>query len=88
MRCFVQNKQIQSVEIDDELVMVSQDQAHFIALNAIGKFIFDCLQTPKSEADIVLALQQHFEVDANTARQDLSAYLQQLLCHQLVLVDG
>jgi DNA-binding NtrC family response regulator len=83
--CFVQNKALLSVEIDDELVMMSSDQKNFMALNATGKFIFDYLISPKSFDEIIEAVMNQFEVNQEKAFTDIKAYLRQLISHQVLI---
>ncbi|MDX2346331.1 MAG: PqqD family protein [Legionella sp.] len=81
---FIQNKNLLSVEIDDELVMVSDNQENFIALNSTGKFIFDYLASPKSIDEIISAVITQFEVDTEIAMKDTRKYLEKLIMHRLI----
>ncbi len=64
---FIQNKNLQSVEIDSDLVMISEDQKNFISLNQTGKFIFDCLSVPQSMDEILQGISKQFEFDIDNA---------------------
>ena len=81
---FIQNKNLLSVEIDDELVMISDDQKKFMALNSTGKFIFDYLTSPQSRDEIIAAVLSHFDVDKADALADIQDYLQQLISHRVL----
>ncbi|MCH9755868.1 MAG: PqqD family protein [Gammaproteobacteria bacterium] len=82
---FIQNKDLLSVEIDDELVMISEDQAHFISLNGTGKVIFDCLASSKSIDKIIDVVMSKFEVDKVRSTKDVETFLMHLIEHRVVL---
>ena len=82
---FIQNHALLSTEIDDELVMISDDQEYFISLNAMGKFIFDSLSSPKSMDELVEAILAHCDdVNHVQCKADLEAFLVDLMQQQLV----
>ena len=82
---FVQNKALLSVEIDDELVMISEDQENFISLSSTGKVIFDCLTSPKLIDDIIESVASKFEVEQARAAEDVEVFLADLIAHRVVL---
>jgi len=82
---FIQNHALLSTEIDDELVMISDDQEHFISLNAMGKFIFDGLSSPKSMGELVGIVLAHCDhVGQVQCKADLALFLDDLMQQQLV----
>lgn len=63
------------------LVPVGNAAARFnglIALNEIGSFIFTALQMEQTEASLVEKITEEYDIDRETASQDLREYLQQL----------
>ncbi|MCR9192726.1 MAG: PqqD family protein [Gammaproteobacteria bacterium] len=84
--CFIQNKHLLSVEIDDELVMISEDQENFISLNSTGKVIFDCLTSPKSVDDIIAIVCAKFAVDKAQFAKDVALFLSDLIANRVIHV--
>ena len=48
------------------------------ALNELGAFLWDRLESAEDEAGLVQAVLAEYEVDEDTARTDTAAFLQQL----------
>jgi Coenzyme PQQ synthesis protein D (PqqD) len=65
-------------EIEDSFVMINIDSGQYIALNATASAIWDALAEPRDEADIVSALLQRFDVDADDCRSAVSTMLAQM----------
>lgn len=53
----------------------ARELSGLLALNGSGKVLFDLLQTEQSEADLVQALLDNYEIDAVTAQADVSEFL-------------
>lgn len=81
---FRSNPNLLPVEIDDELVMVSEDQEHFISLNPIGKLIFDALSSPKSLEEIIHTVLAHCEVSYEQCKTDIEPFLMNLIQHNVI----
>lgn len=76
-------------EIMDEVVAipVGESQALFsgiISLNPVGRFIFEQLSEERTEAELVEALTAEYEVDPETASQDVAEFLDVLRGHKLL----
>jgi hypothetical protein len=85
--CFIRNHDLLPVEVDDELVMISADQNHFVSLNAMGKFIFDALATRQSLKMIVKnMLACCDEVSEAQCRDDVVRFLKDLVQHRVIVV--
>jgi hypothetical protein len=82
---FIQNTALSSVEIDNELVMITDDQTHFMSLNTTGKLIFDYLTTPKSLDEIIKFVCIQFDADAARVSEDIPLFLEELTAHQVLL---
>lgn len=57
-----------------------------LALNGSGQLLFDLLQTEQTEASLVTALLDHYEIDSATAQADVAEFLQ-ILRSNGVLVE-
>ncbi|MBQ7415718.1 MAG: PqqD family protein [Oscillospiraceae bacterium] len=53
----------------------ARELSGLLALNGSGKVLFDLLQTEQSEADLVQALLDNYEIDADTAQADVAEFL-------------
>lgn len=49
-----------------------------LALNGSGKLLFELLQTPQTEDSLVSALLEQYDTDCETARSDVTEFLQTL----------
>lgn len=56
-----------------------------VALNDSGRFLFELLQTSHTEEELVSAMLDAYEVDADTARADVAEFLS--LLRSLKLLD-
>lgn len=55
-----------------------------VSLNDCGKFLFELLQTERTEEELVQALVAEYEVDTSTARQDVADFIQLLRDNDLL----
>ena len=82
---FIRNHDLLPVEVDDELVMISSDQNHFISLNMIGKFIFDSLATSQTLHTIVNEILACCDdVSEAQCRDDVLLFLRELVQHRVI----
>lgn len=65
----------------------ARELSGLIALNSSGKVLFDLLQTEQTEASLVNALLEYYEVDTATAQADVAEFLQILRSND-VLIEG
>ena len=77
-----------SSPIGEDVALLGLNEGIYYGLNATGARIWELLQQPIRVADIHSALVDEFEVDAETARQDLLAVLADLRAAGLVEVRG
>ena len=54
----------------------ARELSGLVALNGSGKFLFDLLQTEQTEASLVQALLDRYEIDAATAKADVAEFLE------------
>ncbi len=67
-----------SSPIGDDVAILGLDRAEYYGLNPTGARIWELLQKPTRVRDIHAAIVEEFEVDEDTAREDLLALLGQL----------
>lgn len=56
----------------------ARELSGLIALNGCGKFLFELLQEDISEESLVDALLRSYEIDSDTAKNDVSEFLESL----------
>lgn len=68
-------------EIAGEIVAIpsgaaAQILSGLVALNPSGKMLFELLQTEQTEDSLVSAMLDNYDIDINTAKSDVSEFLQ------------
>lgn len=68
-------------EIAGEIVAIpsgaaAQKLSGLVALNPSGKMLFELLQTEQTEESLVAAMLDTYEIDIDTAKADVSEFLQ------------
>jgi hypothetical protein len=61
--------------IDDSFVMVNIDNGNYVALNATANAVWQALETPSSEDELVAELTQQFDIDADACRSSVNTLL-------------
>ncbi len=76
--------------VGETVAIPSGESAHLLsglmALNETGRFLFDLLQTDRTQQQLVDALLEEYDTDPQTAEADVAEYLAMLRQHNL-LVD-
>lgn len=76
-------------QIADQIVAIPSGESAralsgLVALNGSGRFLFDLLQAPRTEEELVAAMLEAYDVDDATARADVSEFLTALRRSQLL----
>ena len=64
---------------------VSKQFSGIISLNEVGSFLFEQLQTEQTTASLICALLDTYEVERETAAQDVCEFLDQLRAAGLLI---
>jgi hypothetical protein len=70
---------------DGSAVLLELDSGVYYSLNRTGQFIFSNLGSGATIGQLVQAMMDRFEVDAETAEADLKVLLDELVTNRLVL---
>ncbi len=70
--------------VDEDLVMLDPRRSVYYGLDPIGRRIWQLLEEPRSVSDVCTALDEEFEVDPETCRADVLAFLEELSDAELV----
>lgn len=71
----------------DNFVMMSVAQGLYFGLDAVGARIWALLDTPRTVAEICIALGEDFEVDDDTCRADVLGFVGDLVERGIIRVD-
>lgn len=63
---------------------VSRDFNGMITLNGSASFIWDCFCNDITKEDAVRMLTQEYDVDAETAKRDIDAFIEKLKSNNLI----
>lgn len=72
----------------DETVLLSPQTGTYYGLNSVGQRILELVRTPHALEDVVSALAKEYEVERGTLERDVMAFVQDLVKHKLVSVQG
>lgn len=75
---FTQTEQYISTTIDDEEVLLELDSEEYFGLNAVGADLWNQLAQPKSITDLKQYLITEYDVDAETAQNDVVSLIEDL----------
>lgn len=64
---------------------VSKQFSGIVSLNEVGQFLFEQLQTEQTTESLIGALLDTYEVDRETAQQDVCEFLDQLRAASLLI---
>lgn len=68
-----------AVDMDGDLVMMNIASGQYFGLSGVGLRVWELLETPRGLAELVQAIQAEYEVDEQTCRNDLLAFVESLL---------
>jgi hypothetical protein len=72
---------------DAETVMLDVDQGRYFGVSDIGNAIWGIIAQPTSIDDLIAALLQRYEVDEDTCRREVNAFLGELSDQGLLDVE-
>lgn len=73
--------------VGDEVVLLNMATGYFHQLNAVGSYLWQCLAEPRTVAELCRSAVDDFDADEETCRQDIAAFVQELLFAGLVHVE-
>ena len=86
MTRYIQNKNCEATELDDEWIVLDTEHFTVTKLNNIGGFCWDLLSEAQTIDGLVQAIIQKFDSDKSkeTIKEDLEEYLSMLIQYGLV----
>lgn len=83
---FVQSKDLAWNFLGDRIIAFNlSGERQFHDLNPTAAFLFQALETPKSEDELVALLSQEFEVDDGQAKTDVQELLADMSAKALII---
>ena len=76
-----------TAEADDELVMLDPEQGTYFGLNAMGRRIWELLDTPRTPGSLRDTLVPEFNVTPEVCLSDVLSFVSQLVDAELVTVS-
>ena len=70
-------------DIDDEVVMMSQDLDSYCGINEIGSRIWQLIESPVTVSDLCQILREEFEVEREVCELEVTRFLGQLVSEGL-----
>ena len=71
----VRNPEVCAAELDGEICLFEPTKAEYLNLNSTGSAIWNLLEKPMELDYLLEALQNRYEVDLDTCRQQTEAFL-------------
>ena len=86
MRMIARSEGWLASDVGDEVMMMHIDRGVYVGLNAMGAEIWRRIETPHAIGDLCAALVTAFEVDAETCRIEVEAFIDKMSARGLVRV--
>lgn len=74
-------------EIDDEIVMMSVERGCYYSLDLSATRIWELLEEPTTLRSLCEQLVKEYEIDPETCRRDVVAFLDKLMEQEIVLLS-
>jgi hypothetical protein len=76
-----------SARVGDEIMMMSAEKGNYLGLSEVGARIWELIETPRDTESLCETLQAEFEVDGDTCRADVGAFVAEMEKHGAIAVD-
>lgn len=77
MQFYSQNPNVCAAELDGEICLFNPTTAEYLNLNTTGSAIWNAINEPKSQEDIVTELLLQFEIKRDQCHEEISKFLQE-----------
>ena len=81
---YVRRPGLHAVEMDGELVMMGQEQGEYYGLRDVAASIWQHLADPRTTDELCALVAEEYDVTVEGCRDDVVAFLDELLGKQLV----
>jgi len=73
-----------AADLDGELVMMDAEAGRYYGISGVGARAFELLESPISIQGLVETITQEYDVDKHKCRDDIQAFVQELMANGLV----
>ncbi|MGM0874196.1 MAG: PqqD family protein [Bacillota bacterium] len=84
MEQFIQTNDYETVQIDDEWIIMNTDRFTVTKLNEIGGYCWTLLQQPQTTTSLITFIARKFEIKNELNQNDIEAFLRELMEYGLV----
>lgn len=81
---FVRSPSALWTELDGQFMLMNIENGSYYEMTGIGGVIWQMLETPKSEAELVEAILGRYEVERDQCSRDVRAFLDKLVATHVV----
>jgi len=74
----LQKQQLEWREVDGEVIALERKQSAYLAANQSGTLLWRALADGTSDVEMVRLLMSQYDIDADTARADVDAFVSNL----------
>jgi hypothetical protein len=78
--------EVLGTDVGDRHVLLSAD-LRYLALDDVGRRVWQLLETPRSLSELVAALRGEYDVSEDDCRRDVTAFVERLREHGLVVIE-
>jgi Coenzyme PQQ synthesis protein D (PqqD) len=81
---FERNPKLSWTDMDGETVLLDVEHGEYTGLGGVGGRVWELLAEPITAVQICATIVTEFDVDADTCRKDVAAFLDELLAGDLI----
>ena len=80
------SEEVLSSKIDEEVILMSIEAGYYFGLDPVGSNIWELLsKQPASVDELVLSMMEEYEVDEDTCRKDVQAFIDDMSSRKLII---
>lgn len=83
----VQKKELDTANMDGEIVMMNMDKGKYYGLNSIGSRIWELIEESIVVTELISQLTKEFNVDANVCKDNVLLFLNRLYDEEIILLN-
>jgi Coenzyme PQQ synthesis protein D (PqqD) len=88
MNTYSRNQQIIDGTIDDNQIMMHIERGKYFGLTSVGKRIWELLETPRNQEEIVQALISEYDVTENQCQQEVQRFLEKAVSNDIITLHA
>ncbi len=82
------NDELMAAPVDDDIVFLNPATNNYVALDGIGRRIWELLAEPRTLGELVTALRHEFEGAPETIADDLRTFIAELVSEGMIRLDA